>query len=425
MSFSASAPKSEEQALKNTQHVCLRSSRSILAYAFLPQVSISTLWKDFDDEFASKFEAAIQKLVEQNPVLSGTLSISYNKVAITKGVFQPKDHSFCSFVEHPGNRASANYKSPREMTAQEKLDIMVLVSEDSFPPHRWAITDAWNKNPLFEVFIMRLRDDFAVTSFRINHMVGDASTRVLLENQLQQIILNEHQVKPINWSNDEKLFFRIDYDSSSYSWRELIITYLGELTLYSRLLVPASWQRVTGSVLLCKKKIDDMKNVLKRDDVPFLTSNDIILAALAQQQSKSYGCVSVTKNFRGQKTASGNTIAECNDAGNYLRLFYLLQSDASDPNKGHSLARSTTPVETGKLPSWTMLAHTDLVTTSIRNLGEKPNKRYVCRTGSQSFASFAVWHFVIINDFDDDYVCLAHNDRLDTNGNGLLQKIIA
>lgn len=343
-----------------------------------PAVGTNVLSSGWNPTKLRALKQAIQQLVVQNPILSGIVVMERDGIYIEPGMYNPDSHTFWTDVLSSRNTGKAvdprtirfleDYVVPslHTMRANQKLRFMQNHVAPLLPKVTSMKEEAKKKLPVFQVYLVPLAGGHLVYSIRISHAVGDAATYFALVNQLSHLLQGEGNKAPI-----------IDWEAPARKTHEgQLKNQMSAKDAKSMRSAPLKLPRASkggGYVLLSRSKINRRKQQLCADDVEYLTTNAIVVAALCQSNPK-------VKSFC--QIVNGRSKEQELDGGNFLQAIPFPRGAAVDPNNVRRMARdgkyleapsSSMASRSGRIANWSGLCKNlqmEGITTHVEVLPE-------------------------------------------------------
>ncbi|CAK9041762.1 unnamed protein product [Durusdinium trenchii] len=283
---------------------------------------------------SKELKAGVDKLVEANPFLSARVVKKDGRMLV-----EPGAHSDCFFkVVDP----------PKECPLIGSLDLKGKLEflrnlEQHFTPPGTALTTVKNGTQVFLVELMTFPEPFVCFVIHLSHLVGDAKTLYDLVGQLNAFLAKQTP-NTLDWESPVRQSFELL--PLSLKDRQKVSTWGFFGWLAQLICGPLRQNHV---LLLSKQQIAKEKESRKAPKVEFLSSNDIITAALSRAIKNSY-IMNIAVNMR-EKQCSGKGIPG-NVAGNYWYSFPMDHQAASDPNAIRESLSKLEYYNENEIPCW-------------------------------------------------------------------------
>eukprot|EP00549_Striatella_unipunctata_P025790 CAMPEP_0118697616 /NCGR_PEP_ID=MMETSP0800-20121206/14641_1 /TAXON_ID=210618 ORGANISM="Striatella unipunctata, Strain CCMP2910" /NCGR_SAMPLE_ID=MMETSP0800 /ASSEMBLY_ACC=CAM_ASM_000638 /LENGTH=352 /DNA_ID=CAMNT_0006597139 /DNA_START=142 /DNA_END=1200 /DNA_ORIENTATION=+ len=302
--------------------------------------------------------------------------------------------------------------------------------------------------PLFQVYLMRLPNNCLFYFIVISHAIGDASTYSFITRSLSQLMeqsdsKNKNKqvdVTTISWANNcgsEKDCALKGVASKRDHYRmyglPTIVHGLGQLIGF--LLTPSE-KRHQSFLILSREKINKKKQeLLDKERNPYLTSNDIIMAAMCDATT-NHRVVSMVVSMRSKtfrypefddEKKKWVTIPK-NAGGTLLRRVPFLRTKGCDPNMIHLYARQNKPAfEPDTVPTYALMTTAfavsnwssvtkPLVVEGTTRLAEMVHPSYIKNAVGPRSAVF---------DLDENHIGVTYNTESLDRSRPFLQDIMA
>ena len=383
----------------------------------IPQVGTNFLGSGWTPEKVLALKAAIEELVFHNPILTGIVLFKNDAVFI-----EPGHHRQSLWTElvpdGPIDKFSTGWQHGPAMA---KIEFIKKHLAPLLPKLKTVEEEAKASSPVFQVYLMTLPEEHLFYSVRMSHAVGDASTYYQILNQISHLLIKGANDLPhINWEapahKGSKEFFQDHLSPRDVSRAYGIPFVLGILP-----------RAIMGTkrysyIMLSRSKINQKKDELKSPDEEYLTTNDIILAALCQANRRQTILAQIV-NCRGK--ADG---LEEQDGGNFLQEILLPRKAALDPNQVRKITRAQKYFEANQVPFRPMVAgRLGRVSnwSSVKKSLEFEGTRVVAEVPPTGFVEALPFDTAIIFSMDDDHMGLLHNYKTIDTTSGLLKEIMA
>jgi hypothetical protein len=266
-----------------------------------PSIGSFYLLKGWTDSSLDTFTAAVNHIVQENPVLTGKcfgdiFSIQPDEIRIYPGAFLPNNHSFVQAVDISSDTtcpSPADLQGPTEQLRYINRHVSPLIGKGG----KTVADLIKDQLPLFRVNVVRVKDNYAVMHMEMSHCIGDFITFYHIAEQISCSEKGE-QIRPIEWDNPGIASHELYPDT--FTKRDVDRSY--GLPFFFGIL----WQ-LPGSILFRKTQcllLSREKIKLKVDEIEArgggsrVTSNDIVTAALCDM-CRSTDVFAFTRSMRG------------------------------------------------------------------------------------------------------------------------------
>jgi hypothetical protein len=270
---------------------------------------------------------------------------------------------------------------------------------------------------MFQVLLMELPDEHLFYSFRISHAVGDAATYYNLLSQLGFIIRGEAKdnMPKIDWHapsrKTQELF--LDRDMNRMYGLPFV------LGLQPRLLRGI---KCHSYIFLSRAKINLKKQDLKKSHKKYLTTNDIIVAALCQANQRAELMIQIT-NVHGKVKG-----LDALHGGNLLQETPFPRKEALDPNNVRKISRERKYYDVNEIPILPSLLGRKGVFSnwsSVQKSLQVEGTTSVIEMPPPEFVASLPFDTAVIFSTDKDYIGILHNYKKIDMTSGLIRDIIA
>jgi len=330
----------EETTIKYIAHAAPQSTYLILNSPAIASFVLVKGWKN--KESLQSLTAAVQSVVEHNPVLSGRATCAKNwwkdpTITIEMNGGTQKGQSFVTVMD----KSNALPKLPEDTACQlAYIDkhITPLVGKTDSTLHQIE-----TKSPLFEVKVVLLPDNYACIYSKMSHCIGDFVTYYELLDQISALDKGD-TAKPINWDNPLKKDHEIFPEDLSRRDLERLYGIPFILGLATHMpVMPFRKQRV---LLLSEDKVKEKKKELKEKGYKGMTSNSIITAALCDA-NRSTDIFAMTRSMRGITPGLG-----LRDGGNLHCEIPFQRCAGRNPLVIQDIVEKGKYFEPGEVPFW-------------------------------------------------------------------------
>jgi hypothetical protein len=326
---------------KDPDWTCLHKGaalQSILVYPEIQSFTIFTKDAPAAPDLGRALAEATRLLIEKYPMLRGELAIVKNKTVgtqlwVLEGARAVSDDFF---TEEDWTHEQSLLGMASLSVAQCLERVQTHVAPRTAKPLNTTEQEA-RQAPLCQVRLLALPDDVYCLLVGVSHAIADGGTYYRLVDELVAVVQdkNESVPPPPNIKKPATL----DWDNPALSTHEFGgaggLPFLVGL-LWS-VLINLFYPRPKAQILVFdRQKITDQKTSLKDAATPYLSSNDIVLAAL-QQANATRTMTSLIVNDRARCPHLGP-----HDAGNYLSSLLLPTTLGRNPNRIRSVVTAGT-----------------------------------------------------------------------------------
>lgn len=150
-----------------------------------PAIVTYTLVSGWTDETMQAFEAAVEQVLDLNPILTGRVyrhrpfpifhpRSDHFELRVNENYYQKDKHDFVTVVDE---REDDEVVLPAELNCTAGLELMETSIIPSLDIHCESTgTEIRKKLPLFGVHVVRLPDDHACIAIKMSHCLGDGLT---------------------------------------------------------------------------------------------------------------------------------------------------------------------------------------------------------------------------------------------------------
>ena len=412
----------QERFCNNEDEAVLVLHRGQLAkqVLFYPRIETFTIARGWTQQVIDAFREAIHVVIQANPILSGHLYqdrmrgllVRYPKV-YTRGDEYNNDKYVTVQDLSKEDSAMPPVNELNEHDLYPFWEAHILPRFQAKPP-KSVREEISKRTHLFEASLLLLPGDRVCYRVGLSHALGDVATYYLL---VQQISCALHKrwddALAIHWGTNPKLSTH-ELAPPSYTRHDVWATHDWPIVVGAiASLIATSSRRRTEVVMLSREKIKKKKEeLLNRGENSFLSSHDIILAALCQC-NKNPHLMSFNKDERERDPS-----IDLQDGGNFVSLHFFPRALGEDPNKIRQLVDSTTSfygvANNIRVPLGSVLSGKFCVTSSwtkktkliegkgIVNIGHFPSPRFF----SPAVLPFDV---AVIFSMNKNCIGLAHN----------------
>lgn len=385
--------------------------------SLLPAVATNTFSSGWNYSKLRALKQAIQRLVVQNPILSGSVVMEKDSIYVEPGMHNPDTHMFWTDItSYRDSRLAADprtilfledYIVPNlhTMPAKQKLRFMQNHVAPLFPEVTRVKEEAKKRLPVFHVYLLPLTGGNLAYSIRMSHAVGDAATYFALVNQLSHLLQGNGASPAIDWEAPARRM----QEGHSKSEVDAMRLQGTPLRLNKR-------SKQQGYLVLSRPKIQRRQQQLRAGDVGYPTTNNVVVAALCQSNPKLKSfCLIV--NGRDTRKEQQEELVE---GGNNLRAISFPRGAAVDPSSLCRMARDGLQSEAtnhrcARISNWSDLSQSlevEGVTTHVQVLPE-------------DFVKSLPLDTAVMFSMDDKHIGVLHNFKsLDVTENQL-KRILA
>lgn len=415
-------PETSETAADNSEspafsRILVHRGPLAKTLSLLPAVATNVLSSGWNYTKLRALKQAIQRLVVQNPILSGSVVMEKDGIYIEPGMYNPESHTFWTDITSYGDSRSAvdprtitfleDYVVPNldTMSAKQKLRFMQNHVAPLFPQVTRVKEEVKKRLPVFQVYLLPLKGGYLVYSIRISHAVGDAATYFALVSQLSHLLQGNRVSPAIDWEAPAKKMQEGQLKSE-----------VAAMSLQGAPLKLNIRSKRQGYLVLSKPKIHRRQQQLRAGDVGYPTTNNVVVAALCQSNPKVKSfCLIV--NGRGARKEQEEELVE---GGNFLRAISFPRGAAMNPNSLCQLARDglqsqATNHRCARISNWSDLSKSlemEGITTHVQVLPED----FVNRLPLDTAVMFSM---------DDKHIGILHNFKGLDETEGQLKRILA
>ena len=405
--------------LEHTQEECdnallLHKGKYATLIRDFPRVETFTLSQGWNDQKASAFVAAVQRVARENPVLTSHLEVRQGgAIYAVTGTYPPEQHSFVTVTDVSDDVHPADLQ-----TQAERLDFMhqhvsPLIGKSEQNDYK-------TKCPIFEVHLFRFSQGYACSYVAISHSIVDARTYYQIIEQISDI-MNGKELQKIRWGNPSLTTLELPpdhYSDQDIGRIGLLPMILGVIRATAS---GASTQRTEEIWILSKEKIAQRKKDLHDTSIAkYLSSHDVIFSTISQLV-KSSDEFYMVMDARGRYPDFDE-----NDGGNCLKQFGMPREASSNPNLVRKAVEKGYYYETNQVKglatrrgrccftsSW-MLAYKSIDGIST-----------LCHSPSMAFVSGTKVDMAVIFPVDDESIGVCHKfyDIHDEEASRILEQL--
>lgn len=391
---------------------------------FWPSITTFTLIRGWDDEATESLTDAVNKVVEENKVLTGTASkdgaMNNAKIVITPGAYVPGEHEFVNKISSRKDIQIPNFANIDRSAILAFMDKFIA---PMIPKAESVIESISTQSPLFCVDLIFLGNDYVCYVVKMSHCIGDGVTYFKIMDQINNYFNHNGRKKhfdSIDWTNDA--IPQHEIFPKTFSKRDTHIMYGIPFLLG---LLKNTWnikKQRKGYFILCKKKIQEKKKHYIKLFQSNVSTNDIITSALCEA-NLSTSIFAFTMNMRG---------LHCNYGGNYHTEIPFLKSSVLSnegnqavPTSFRNILKKGWYYDTDEIPICPfvlgMVGRISSLAT-IQKLISTDEMDVVCHTMLSSFVSNVPMDTAFISSMDNETYVVLHNFR-EVKSGGLLDEI--
>lgn len=267
---------------------------------------------------AQELKAAVDKVVEANPFLSARVVKKDNRFFLEPGV-----HKDCFFKVVPPPKECPLIGS---LDLKQKLHFLQSL-ESNFTDPGNALFTVKSGCQVFLVELMTFPEPYVCFVIHLSHLVGDAKTKYDIVSQLNAILKGQPLPVKLDWESPARSNFELL--PMSLKDRQKVANFgcfgwLGQLFFGPK--------RENHVTLLSKNQIEKEKEKYGKQPngkgASFVSSNDVITAALTRAIKKSY-VMTIAVNMRNRSGAVSSVPG--NVAGNFWQTVAMDHQAATDP----------------------------------------------------------------------------------------------
>jgi hypothetical protein len=351
------------------------------------------IYSNWTEESTKKFQNAVALVVEMNPILSGfMLSEKPNSAYIVP-------HQFKDFVEitkYIGEKFDLNSMSSQEKVIHLEKNILPLIQ--CLGTGEFQLK---NKSRVFHCRVIEFENDLVAISIQMSHSIGDGATLFGVIDLIKFAMMDQ-DVVALNWTSDLGKAFNGLGDNKGPPPSKLakVCFILGMINL--AIFGP---KRSTRNVLVSKAKIGDMKKNLKNEKVEYLSSNDVLTAAIFEASKSTHLMMLAVDNRNHGETYEKDL------AGNFESTLFLPKENCKDPNeirlglKELFWGKPKKPMKYIIRGKFGAISNVTSLETNLECLGAKLE----CGLATGSLLKTVLQNTVFISSFDSESICLHHN----------------
>jgi len=229
-----------------------------------PAVAVLHLCSGWNENANKRLQAAIQKVIDQNPIFTGKLVQKKGSRCVLPGCYKLKDLFFVT--EGPSGLVPVG--------TLERAAFMQQVLEPYFKASLGTgLQQLAVASPVFRMEVLTLPDGMACINFAISHSVLDGAGYHYVIKLISDA-LQEKDITPMNWEVVDQQFNKKHRKSAVLLFLPGILMELAKRKF-------TGLKRPTSLFSVDAEKCADLKKSLKRDS-SYLSTNDVVVAAMAE-----------------------------------------------------------------------------------------------------------------------------------------------
>jgi hypothetical protein len=362
-------------------------------------------------DLVGSFARATRRLIEKYPMLRGELAL----IAPKKGAQElwalqgarPVSGDF--FVEEDWTQ-EPEFEGIGTLSVPECLAVVHKHMAPRTAKPLDTKTQAREKAALFQVRLLLLPDDCFCLLVGVSHAIADGSTYYHLVDELVTCAKDGQQAAssptPLSWKNTA--LSKHEYAEGKKDAATLAGGLAFVVGILWNLLVQLFYPRSSKIIVLDKQAINEKKLAMKDEASPYLSSNDIILAAIQQANStREISCV-----IRNDRKRVAHL--DPHDAGNYLSFLVYPTAKGQNPNDirriataGSYFAKDTIP--TAHLYRMSMMVISSWATAQENYAVHPKGSQLVCHLPHPAFVEGLPLDVAVVFAASKDHLAVAHN----------------
>ena len=278
-----------------------------------------TLAQGFTLQHRAALKEAVSLVVVENPILMGRATFEDDKFSIVPDAFPVDKHSFYEEID-----LSTKVPPSFHFTDSNQHENFRFMEKIILPNCKNGTTKS-EFEPLFSFTVFLLKKNIICYKMSMAHIIGDTSTYNALMDQINSVLENE-PLNSINWNNHMARSSPISNRCSGrykYPLFGLVPLIVG---LLRKLHQKVTFRRYNHFVIDQTTVEEKKLSLVDRSQHDFLSTNDIIMAALCQVNPK-VTLVSMVMNCRGRTQG-----IDSRDGGNFTQMAWLDVEAGKDPN---------------------------------------------------------------------------------------------
>ncbi|EOD22876.1 hypothetical protein EMIHUDRAFT_195294 [Emiliania huxleyi CCMP1516] len=394
-------------------------------YGLNGPISSITLVANWTERSTAMLKAAVQRVVDANPFIAGALEERGGSLYVVARVHK----TFMMEIEGPADFA------PPAATIDAVASVQAIL-EQLFEPHCLGNMDAQrdSKSRLFQVILMRLPNDHVAYVVQLSHILGDGYSYYQLLKAINCAV-NGEKMPSLTWKASPEsvplpsVWSEAEKDLLMKRWMS---AYVENCNRWA----PGSLDARKGSVHVIEPAcVADLKAELKAsctaNGVPFLSTNDLITAGLAELCDPKALLIMVA-NLRERVPEAANGVG-----GNFERCIHLPAEKATEPTFVRRLLRDSNwlyfgvdgnPRLDADGPKQAISSASLSAVTNWSNLTymiTPPNTRVCCHCPSAAFVTCVagIDVSVIFKADKEDTLLVLCNHLVGTRGSQIAQRV--
>ncbi len=422
--------KNNHQEKTNHPPFIANKGKTATFMLYWPSISTFTLLKGWNDTTTLEFKAAIDEVIDKNPILTGCASKSglftNVQIIITPGAFPTESHNFVNIIDLVN---SPFVPDLTKMNPTQILNFMDDFISPIVPKAESVIESISNGSPLFGIDLILLPDGFSCYVVKMSHCVGDGVCYFKIMEQINHCFNNSNKKykDKIDWNNEEISTHEVF--PSRFSTRDSQIMYGIPFLLGLLRNVFNMKKQKKGYFLFSKEKVNEKKKEFMALHNSTISSNDLITSALCEANLSS-DVFAFTMNMRN---------LHCKYGGNFHNEVPFAKAAAlSKTNNPHNpvanpigfreVVKRGYYYDTDEIPMCPFIFGTVGRISSlstIQKLIKKDEMKLVCHAMLSSFVSNVPMDTAFASSMDDDFFVVLHNFREFNKNTWLFKEITA
>jgi len=228
-----------------------------------PAIATLQLCSGWNEEVQKHLQAALQKVIDQNPIFTGKLVLRDGRYCILPGVHEPKD----LFLVKEGPPVLL------PTSTLERVTFMQQVLEPLLTTHLGTgMQQLAEASPLFRMEVLTLSDGMACICLAISHSVVDGAAYYHVLKLINDALQGK-EILPMQWEAPEQ-----HLKSEEWSSLPLLPGFLSKLAMRK---LTCFKSNPVNSLVVDADECAELKKSLK-GDCAFLSTNDVVAAAMAE-----------------------------------------------------------------------------------------------------------------------------------------------
>jgi hypothetical protein len=373
---------------------------------------------DAAEDLGRSLAQATRRMIEKYPMLRGELTLIVPKKGGAQELWalqgaRPVSDDF--FVQEDWTHES-DFTGMGSLSVPACLDLVQKKMAPRTAKPLDTKTQAKTQAPLFQVRLFWLPEDCFCLLVGVSHAIADGSTYYRLVDELVTNATTTNMEDgsptaaartPLHWNNaalPTHEYAEGEKDAAALAGSEAFV-----VGILRNLLVQLFYPRGSNLIVLDKKAIHEKKLSMKDETSAYLSSNDIILAALAQANANRQMC-SVVRNDRKRMAH-----LEPHDAGNYLSFLVYPTSQGQNPNELRRIATAGSYFEKDTIPTSHLYSMSMMVVSSWATAQDdyavhpKGCSTLLCHLPHPAFVQGLPLDVAVIFAASPDHLAVAHN----------------